>query len=266
MELQELSDRFAEVQPGQVWLVGAGPGDIGLLTLSALKAIQSADCLIYDALINPQILDLASEETEKIYSGKRGGKPSPQQKDISLKLVELARAGKRVVRLKGGDPFVFGRGGEEALALVKYRIPFKVIPGITSGVAGPAYAGIPITHRDYNSVVSFITGHNANDDEIDKVDWTTLATTGGTLVLYMTLHRLDLIAHKLIDGGRCKQEPVALVSNATTDKQSVLETSLEKCKSYSEDWNIATPCIVIIGKNVTLRSQLNWLANQVKTE
>ena len=259
MQFENLTATMQSVPAGHVWLVGAGPGDPGLLTLAALNAIQSADCLVYDALINPEILDFARPSTEKIYSGKRGGKPSPQQIDISLKLIELAQQGKRVVRLKGGDPFVFGRGGEEALALLKQNIPFKVIPGITSGIAGPTYAGIPITHRQYNSVVSFITGHNANNEELDKVDWTTLATTGGTLVLYMTLHRLDLIATKLINGGRSENEPVALISNATTEKQSVLETSLKQCQSYSEDWNIDTPCIVVVGKNVALRSQLNWL-------
>ena len=230
-----------------------------MLTLAALKAIQSADCIVYDALINPEILEFADQSTEKIYSGKRGGRPSPQQKDISFQLVDLARQGKRVVRLKGGDPFIFGRGGEEALTLYKHNIPFKVIPGVTSGIAGPSYAGIPLTHRDYNSVVSFITGHNANDDELDKVDWTTLAGTGGTLVLFMTLYRLDIIAEKLIKGGRPENEPVALISNATIEKQSVVETTLEQCKSYSKSWNIATPCIIVVGRNVSLRSKLNWL-------
>ena len=262
MQFNNIFNNLNSVPAGHVWLVGAGPGEIGLLTLAAVKAIHSADCLVYDALINPEILDLASDTTQKIYSGKRGGKPSPQQQDISLRLVELARQGKRVVRLKGGDPFVFGRGGEEALALIKHQIPFKVIPGVTSGVAGPTYAGIPITHRDYNSVVSFITGHNANNEEVDKVDWTTLASTGGTLVLYMTLHRLDLIAAKLIKGGRSKNEPVALISNATLREQSVKETTLDECRKYCSDWNIPTPCIVVVGKNVALRSQLNWLEQQ----
>ena len=262
MQLENLTNKIASVPAGHVWLVGAGPGDPGLFTLAALKAIQTADCIVYDALINPEILEFAKTTAEIIYSGKRGGKPSPQQDDISFKLVELARQGKRVVRLKGGDPFIFGRGGEEALTLFKNDIPFKIIPGITSGIAGPSYAGIPLTHRDSNSVVSFVTGHNANNEEHDKVDWTALANSGGTLVLYMTLYRLDLIAIKLIDGGRSDNEPVALISNATLNKQSVLDTTLGECKNYSKNWNIDTPCIIVVGKNVALRSQLNWFKKE----
>ena len=238
MQFENLIKRMESVPAGHVWLVGAGPGDPGLLTLAALRGIQSADCIVYDALINPVILEFAKPSSEKIFSGKRGGRPSPQQKDISFKLVELAKQGKRVVRLKGGDPFIFGRGGEEALTLYKHNIPFKIIPGITSGIAGPSYAGIPLTHRDYNSVVSFITGHNADNDELDKVDWTSLASSGGTLVLYMTLYRIDLIAEKLIKGGRPGDEPVALISNATLDKQSVKQTTLEACKNYSNSWKM----------------------------
>ncbi len=259
MQIQSLKNKMQVVPAGHVWLVGAGPGDPGLLTVAALNAIQMADSIVYDALINTEILEYAQQTAEKIYSGKRGGRPSPHQSDISLKLVDLARQGKRVVRLKGGDPFIFGRGGEEALTLFKHNIPFRVIPGITSGIAGPGYAGIPLTHREYNSVVSFVTGHNANNEEIDKVNWAGLASSGGTLVLFMTLYRLDVIAKKLIEGGRAADEPVALISNATIDKQSVLETTLAKCRHYSRDWNVDTPCIVVVGKNVALRSQLNWI-------
>ena len=261
MPFNSLINDLGTIPAGHVWLVGAGPGDPGLITLAALKAIQSADCIVYDALVNSEILTFADQDSEKIYSGKRGGRPSTQQKDISLKLVELAQQGKRVVRLKGGDPFVFGRGGEEALILFKHQIPFKIIPGITSGIAGPDYAGIPLTHRDNNSVVSFVTGHNANNDEKDKVNWESLATSGGTLVLYMTLYRLDLIAKKLINGGRPGSEPVALISNATIENQSVMETTLEQCKNYNKDWNIDTPCIIVVGKNVSLRSQLDWFGS-----
>lgn len=252
------TDKLETVPPGHVWLVGAGPGDPGLLTLAALKAIQSADCIVYDALINSEILEFANSSAQIIYSGKRGGKPSPQQEDISLRLVELAQLGKRVVRLKGGDPFIFGRGGEEALTLYKHDISFRIIPGITSGIAGPAYAGIPLTHRDNNSVVSFVTGHNANNEEIDKVDWTALANSGGTLVLFMTLYRLDVIADKLISGGRPGDEPVALISNATLDKQSVMESTLNACRHYTRNWPVETPCIIVVGRNAALRSQLQW--------
>ena len=258
MPFKTLTDKLESVPAGHVWLVGAGPGDPGLFTLAALKAIQTADSIVYDALINSEILEFANASAEKIYSGKRGGKPSATQDDISFKLVELARKGKRVVRLKGGDPFIFGRGGEEALTLFKHNIPFKIIPGISSGIAGPSYAGIPLTHRDNNSIVSFVTGHNANNEELDKVDWKALANSGGTLVLFMTLHRLALIATKLITAGRPGKEPVALISNATLENQRVIQSTLDECKNYSKDWNIATPCIIVVGNNVALRSKLKW--------
>src|SRR5579862_5436318 len=188
-------------EPGTVWLVGAGPGDPGLLTLLALHALQAADVIVYDALVSPRILELARPGAAREHAGKRGGKPSPSQPDISLRLVALARAGKRVLRLKGGDPFVFGRGGEEALALAAAGIPFRVVPGITAGIGGLAYAGIPTTHRDTNSAVAFVTGHASDGEVPDGLDWEALARVP-VLVLYMALKHLDAIAQRLMAAGK----------------------------------------------------------------
>src|SRR3546814_492831 len=157
-------------EAGSVWLVGAGPGDPGLLTLHAVNGLKQADAVVYDALVSASVLDLARPDCERIYAGKRGGKPSPLQADISQRLVRLAKAGKRVLRLKGGDPFVFGRGGEEALALVAAGVPFRIIPGVSAGIGGLAYAGIPVTHRDTNSAVTFVTGHGVGGAVPDGID------------------------------------------------------------------------------------------------
>ena len=257
MSLQISTAQIPKIKNGEVWLVGAGPGDIGLLTLLAVTAIQSADYLVHDELINPEILKLTNENCELIYSGKRGGKPSSEQADISLKLVELAKLNYRVVRLKGGDPFVFGRGGEEALTLFENGVPFKVVPGVTSGVAGPAYTGIPITHREYNSVVSFVTGHHAVDSNESRVNWQALARTGGVIVFYMTLNRINLVAQRLIENGMKQDLPVALISNATTKDQKVLETTLAECQSLKPD-TVEKPCLIVVGENVGLRNQLKW--------
>src|SRR5260221_4579676 len=194
---------------GSVWLVGAGPGDPGLLSLLALHALQHADTVVYDALVDPRILQLARPGAALDYAGKRGGKPSPQQPDITERLIRLARAGQRVLRLKGGDPFVFGRGGEEALALAGARIPFRVVPGITAAIGGLAYAGIPATHRDINSAVAFVTGPASDGAVADGLDWPALAKGAPVLVLYMALKHLDAIAKRLIAGGRSAHDPVA---------------------------------------------------------
>ncbi len=246
-----------KIKQGEVWLVGAGPGDPGLLTLHALNAISNADYIVHDELINPQILKLASKHCQLIYSGKRGGKPSADQADISLKLVELAKQNYKVVRLKGGDPFVFGRGGEEALTLLENNVPFKVVPSVTSGIAGPAYAGIPITHREYNSVVSFVTGHHAVDSDESRVNWQALAQIGGVIVFYMTLNRLNLVAKQLLDNSMKSETPVALISNATTEQQTVIETTLGQCEDI-DPATIAKPCLIVVGENVQLRKQLKW--------
>ena len=248
------------VEEGWVWLVGAGPGDPGLLTVLALAALQQADVVVYDALVDESILKLARPGATIEYAGKRGGKPSPRQRDISLRLIELARAGKRVVRLKGGDPFMFGRGGEEALALVEARIPFRVVPGVTSGTGGLAYAGIPATHRDVNHAVTFVTGHNSGGDLPDDLDWEALARGSPVLVIYMGLKHLPRIRSAVLAAGRRADEPVALVSHATTERQRVLETTLGAVVEDATAHAVEAPALIVIGEVVKLRAGLDWLA------
>lgn len=246
-------------EPGWVWLVGAGPGDPGLLTLHALNALQQADVIVYDALVDETVLGLANPRATLEYSGKRGGKPSPKQRDISARLVELARKGRRVLRLKGGDPFVFGRGGEEALALVDAGIPFRLVPGVTAGVGGLGYAGIPVTHRDVNHAVTFVTGHMAGGDVPEHLDWPSIARGSPVIVLYMALSHLGRIADLLVANGRRADEPVALVRNATLADQQVLETTLGAAAADVERSGFKAPAIIVIGEVVRLREGLDWL-------
>jgi uroporphyrin-III C-methyltransferase len=244
---------------GSVWLVGAGPGEPGLLSLLALHALRHADHVVYDALVDERVLRLAQPGTVLEYAGKRGGKPSPKQPDISNRLVHLAREGRRVLRLKGGDPFVFGRGGEEALALVAAGVPFRIVPGISAGIGGLAYAGIPVTHRDTNSAVAFVTGHNSSGEVPDGLDWDALARGAPVLVLYMALKHLATIAERLVAAGRHPAEPVAIVSKAATPEQRVLETTLGRAAAEAAASGIEPPAIVVVGEAVRLRAGLDWL-------
>jgi len=246
-------------EPGWVWLVGAGPGDPGLLTLHALNALRQADVVVYDALVDETVLQFVRPGAQLEYSGKRGGKPSPKQRDISAKLVELARKGHRVLRLKGGDPFVFGRGGEEALALVDAGIPFRIVPGVTAGIGGLGYAGIPVTHRDVNHAVTFITGHMAGGDVPENLDWPSIAKGSPVIVLYMAISHLGAISTLLIENGRRADEPVALVRNATLKDQSVLETTLGTAAADVAREGFKAPAIIVIGDVVKLREGLDWL-------
>ena len=248
-----------DFEPGWVWLVGAGPGDPGLLTLHALNALRQADVVVYDALVDETVLQFANPGATLEYSGKRGGKPSPKQRDISARLVELARAGKRVLRLKGGDPFVFGRGGEEALALVDAGIPFRLVPGVTAGIGGLGYAGIPVTHRDVNHAVTFVTGHMAGGDVPENLDWPSIAKGSPVIVLYMAISHLGAISNLLIENGRRADEPVALVRNATLKDQSVLETTLGAAAEDVARADFKAPAIIVIGDVVKLREGLDWL-------
>src|SRR6476646_1374133 len=193
--------------PGSVWLVGAGPGDPGLLSALALHALDRADVVVYDALVDPRILALAPAGAALDYAGKRGGRPSPSQPDISARLIRLARDGNRVLRLKGGDPCVFGRGGEEALALADARIPFRIAPAITAGIGGLAYAGIPVTHRDIASAVTFVTGHERGGAVPEGLDWAAIARGAPVIVLYMALNHLGRLTARLIEAGRQPDEP-----------------------------------------------------------
>jgi len=248
-----------QLEPGWVWLTGAGPGDPGLLTLHALNGIRQADVIVHDALVSAETLAQAAPDCEIVYAGKRGGKPSPKQPDISARLVQLARDGKKVLRLKGGDPFVFGRGGEEALALVAAGIPCWVIPGISAGVGGLAHAGIPLTHRETNSAVTFITGHGASGDIPDGIDWQALAAGSPVLVIYMAIKHLATIRQRLFDGGRHPDEAVAVVSKATLDDEAVLETTLGRCVEDVAASDIEPPAMVVVGEVVRLRAGRDWV-------
>lgn len=240
--------------PGWVWLTGAGPGDPGLLTLHAVNALNQADMVIYDALVGEAILACARPGAVLEYAGKRGGKPSPKQRDISLRLVELARQGKRVLRLKGGDPFVFGRGAEEALALREAGIPFRVIPGISAGIGGLAYAGIPLTHRDTNSCVTFLTGHNASGEVPDSVDWAAMVRASPVLVIYMAIKHLDILVAKLRHAGLDEQRPAALVSHATLPQMRVLRSSLGRITADAAAAGIEPPALLVVGEVVDLHA------------
>ena len=249
-----------DFEPGWVWLTGAGPGDPGLMTVLALHALHVADTVIYDALVSEEILALANENAELIYAGKRGGKPSPKQHDISHKLIGLAREGRRVLRLKGGDPFIFGRGGEEALALVAAGVDFRVIPGVSAGVGGLAYAGIPLTHRDTNSAVTFVTGHNASGIVPDSVDWQSVAKGSDALVVYMPLKHITQISKMLIDAGRSSDEPAAVVSKATTAEQQTVVSTLANIATDAASAALSPPAMLIVGDVVRLREGLDWLS------
>jgi uroporphyrin-III C-methyltransferase len=249
-----------EMAPGSVWLVGAGPGDPGLLTALALHALGQADIIVCDALVDPRVLALARPGATLEDAGKRGGRPSPRQPDISARLIALAREGKRVLRLKGGDPCVFGRGGEEALALAEAGIPFRIVPGITAAIGGLAYAGIPLTHRGINSAVTLITGHNSDGavpgEEDGAPDWAALARGSPVIVLYMALTHLGDIASRLIAAGRAPDEAVAIVSKATTAEQRVVITSLADAASAAAQ--VESPAIIAIGEVARLHELLNW--------
>jgi uroporphyrin-III C-methyltransferase len=258
MEFDPAMLDLPEFSPGSVWLVGAGPGAPGLVTLLALHALQHADVVVYDALVDQRILKLARAGAALDYAGKRGGKPSPLQPDITLRLIELAHNGKRVLRLKGGDPFVFGRGGEEAAALAAAGIPCRVVPGITAGIGGLAAAGIPATHRDTNSAVAFVTGAASGGDIPDGIDWDALARTP-VLVIYMALKHLDAITQRLMAAGRPADEPVAIVSKATLPTQRVLRTTLARAAADAAAAKIEPPAIVAVGPVVRFADRLNLL-------
>ena len=245
------------LEKGWVWLCGAGPGDPGLLTLHALNALRQADVVVYDALVQEDILSWAPQ-AEHVYAGKRGGKPSAKQRDISLQLVDLAREGKRVLRLKGGDPFVFGRGGEEAQTLVQHGIPVRIIPGISAGIGGLAYAGIPVTHRDVNQSVTFVTGHDQSGDTPSSLDWESISKGSQVLVVYMGMKHIAQIAQILISAGRSANEPVAVVTNATTPHQQVLETTLGTVVEDVAASGMEPPAIFCFGRSVLMRQVLDW--------
>ena len=241
---------------GQVYLVGAGPGDPDLLTFRALRLMQKADVVVYDRLVSPQILELVRRDAEKIYVGKAKSNHTLPQDDINQLMVDEAKKGNRVVRLKGGDPFIFGRGGEEIQTLIQHGIDFQVVPGITAASGASSYAGIPLTHRDHAQSVVFATGHLKNGT-ID-LNWPALAQKNQTAVFYMGLTGLPIICEKLIEHGLDANTPIALVQSATTEKQAVLTGTLSNIVAKQEEAQLQPPTLIIVGSVVSLRDELNW--------
>ena len=239
---------------GKVYLIGAGPGDPGLLTVRAADLLASADVVCTDALVSPGVLARIPKTAEVIYVGKRAGAHTVPQDQTNRILVEKAREGKRVVRLKGGDPFVFGRGGEEAKQLAEAGIEFEVVPGISSGIAGPAYAGIPVTHRDHATAVMFVTGHES--DESTGIDWDTLAKFRGTIVLFMGIANLGMITRNLREHGMRAEQPVAIISRATTRRQHTITGTIENIEERAR--GVETPALILIGTVVELRDTISW--------
>jgi uroporphyrin-III C-methyltransferase len=246
-------------RPGEVWLAGAGPGDPGLLTLHAANALSQADVILYDALVHDAVLRLANPGAVLEFAGKRGGRPSPDQRDITERLIELARQGRRVLRLKGGDPFVFGRGGEEALGLAAAGISFRIIPGVTAGLAGLTYANIPATTRDTNHGVILVTGQYAAGNE-RNLEWGSLARTGLPIIVYMGMRQLAEIAGALMAGGLSPTTTVAVVCDATTPRQRVLVSTLEQVAGEAAAQGVGSPSIIAIGEMVKLRAALTPFA------
>lgn len=256
--MNDLTANLPVFTAGEVWLVGAGPGDAGLLTLHAVNALKQADVVVYDALVGPDILGFVREGAELVLLGKRGGKPSPKQPEINARLIAYAQEGKRVLRLKGGDPFVFGRGAEEAQDLVSANIPFRVIPGITAGIGGLAYAGVPVTSRGVNSSVVFLTGHDRHGELPKSIDWAAISKSAGMIVMYMSVRNMSEIAGKLVAAGRPSDEPVCVVENASLPNMRVLDTTLERAARDIEADGIGAPAIISVGRGNLLRDQLNW--------
>ncbi len=246
-----------KVKVGKVYLVGAGPGDLELLTLKAKRVLEEADVVIYDYLANKRFLDFCKDKAEKIYVGKKGGAHTLPQEEINKLLVKKAKEGKIVVRLKGGDPFLFGRGGEEAEALVEEGIPFEVIPGISSAIAVPAYAGIPVTHRNYTSTLAIITGHEAEGKEESKIDFSALAKIG-TLVFLMGVKNLPHIVKRLIEEGKSPETPSAVIQWGTLSWQKTAIGTLENIVEKTKEMGITAPAVIIIGEVVKLREKFNW--------
>ncbi len=246
------------MQPGHVWLAGAGPGDPGLLTLHAVSALSQADTVVFDALVDERIMQFVPATTMCVFAGKRGGRPSAEQTDITAQLIGFARQGRRVLRLKGGDPFVFGRGGEEVIALAEQGIPFRVIPGISSGLAALTAALIPATLRGENQAIVLATGHSADAAEIlpGDVDWAALARLGQPMVLYMSITHMGAITSALLGAGMAAEMPAAAIVWATTPRQRVLVTTLSELTGALARAGVRSPAIIVIGSIVRTRERL----------
>ncbi len=243
---------------GKVYLVGAGPGDPDLITLKGLRCLRKADIVVYDRLISPSLLDEAPLHAERVFVGKEPGCHTIKQEEINALLIRHARQGRIVVRLKGGDPFIFGRGGEEALALAEAHIPFEVVPGISSAVAVPAYAGIPVTHRNYASSVTIVTGHEDPAHASSGVNWEMLARLDSTLVILMGVTTLPSITQRLLDGGLHPETPAAVIQHGTVLQQRVITDTLVKIADHAKTAGITSPAVVVIGAVVALSDPLAW--------
>lgn len=269
-DIEILNKYMPDFPPASVWLVGAGPGHIGLISIMGLFALKQADVVVYDALVNRDFLQFMRPDAEAIYAGKRGGKPSAKQENIIDTIIKFAKQGKRVLRLKGGDPFVFGRGGEEVEALTEADIKFLAVPGITAGIGGLALAHIPATTRETNQSITFLTGHDSKGIIPSAIDWNALAKGAQTIVMYMSLKNIRAICDKLIEGGREIDESVAFVRNATLSDQQVWLTTLGEAADFVVEHDITPPSIVVMGANVDLRERVLSHAlpifNQISTD
>jgi len=246
-----------KIKPGKVYIIGAGPGDAGLITIKAVDCLWLADVVIYDNLVNEDLLKYAPDKARFIYAGKKGGDHTLSQDAINDLLVQEAQAGNIVARLKGGDPFIFGRGGEEAEVLVAHGVPFEVIPGVTSAIAVPAYAGIPLTHRGLTSTVAFVTGHEDPTKDKSDIDWKALAGIG-TLVFLMGVKNIAQIVEALTAHGKSSSTPAALIRRGTTPQQEVITGTLDSIVELAQARKFSPPAILVVGKVVDLRDTLNW--------
>lgn len=259
--LPEPPARFQEPDArGKVYLVGAGPGDPELITVKGLRCLRTAEVVVYDRLANSALLDEAPVHAELIFVGKQSGHCSLRQEEINALLIEQARLGKIVVRLKGGDPFVFGRGGEEALALVEAGIAFEIVPGISSAIAVPAYAGIPVTHRGQSGTLTIVTGHEDPSRSSPLVDWEALAKLDGTLVILMGVATLPAISQQLLNGGMAPETPAAVIEQGTVAQQRMVTSTLAGIAECATKAGLRSPAVVVIGRVVDLSSALSWFA------
>jgi uroporphyrin-III C-methyltransferase len=243
---------------GKVFIVGAGPGDPKLITLKAVESIKSADVVLYDRLVSKKIVAMIPKRAEKMYVGRDVGDDYKHQDTTNDLMVKFAKKNKNVVRLKGGDPFIFGRGGEEAEFLRQHKVKYEIIPGITSGIGSAEYSGIPLTHREYASSVVFVTGHEDAKKKEGVVDWKKLAKAVDTIVIMMGLSRLDIISKKLISGGLSKNTPVAVIQNGTTDEHKMIKGTLSNISKKVNEAKIRPPSIVVVGKVVNLSDKIGW--------